>query len=236
MGSAFKLGVLKVLKDEIDAGTRKWSDVVTLKAEDISLPSGMLQTWPVGGPLTLHTLAALMISISDNTAADMLLKLVGRDKVEAALGIAPALTTRELFTLKANADLRTKYVAADLAGKRAVLEEVDKLPLPDAGQVMTPHDEGVEYYLSPTKLCALIAAVGELDVTQINPGVLPKSDWTAVSFKGGSEIGVLSFTTLAEARSGATYCVSAIWNAPQAIDEGKAAVAYAGVMGKLARS
>src|SRR5205085_7243909 len=89
VGSAFKLGVLKALKDQIDAGTRKWSDVVELQASDISLPSGTLQIWPVGSPFTLHTLAGLMISISDNTAADMLLKLVGRDKVEAALGTAP---------------------------------------------------------------------------------------------------------------------------------------------------
>ena len=99
VGSAFKLGVLKALKDDIDSGRRKWSDVVTLKAEDMSLPSGMLQSWPAGAPLTLHTLATLMISISDNTAADTLLKLVGRDKVEAALGIAPVLSTRELFIL-----------------------------------------------------------------------------------------------------------------------------------------
>jgi beta-lactamase class A len=235
VGSAFKLGVLKALRDEIDAGTRKWPDVVMLEAGDISLPSGTLQTWPVGSPLTLHTLAALMISISDNTAADLLLRIVGRDKVEAALGIAPVLTTRELFTLKANPALKAKYQAGDLAAKRAVLAEADLLPLPDGAKVGTPHDAAVEYDLSASKLCALIEAVGDLDVTQINPGVASKPDWTTLSFKGGSEIGVLSFVTLAVRADGARYCVSAIWNGDKAIDESAAAAAYAGVLGKLAR-
>lgn len=109
IGSAFKLGVLKALRDDVDAGARKWSDVVELGAGDISLPSGMLQNWPVGAPVTLDTAASLMISISDNTATDLLLHAVGRDKVEAALGIAPVLTTRELFVLKANRELLARY-------------------------------------------------------------------------------------------------------------------------------
>ena len=235
VGSAFKLGVLKALKDEIDAGTRHWSDVVMLSAADISFPSGVLQTWPVGSPLTLHTLAALMISISDNTAADALLHLVGREAVEAALGVAPALTTRELFTLKADAGLKARYVAADLMGKRAVLAELETLPLPDIAKVATPHDQGIEWYISPTKLCELIGAVAGLDVVQINPGVANRSEWATVAFKGGSEIGVLSLVTALTAKDGARYCVSAVWNAPQAIDEGKATGAYGSVVSKLAK-
>jgi sulfur carrier protein ThiS len=235
VGSAFKLGVLKALKDEIDSGMRQWSDVVSLKAEDMSLPSGFLQTWPVGAPLTLHTLATLMISISDNTAADTLLKLVGRDKVETALGIAPAPTTRELFILKANHELLSRYVAADAEGARLVLAEADALPLPDVSQILTPFTPGAEWQVSPQRLCALMGEVAGLDVTQVNPGVVPKSDWASVSFKGGSEVGVLSLVTEAKAKDGATYCVAAIWNGPQALDESKAEAAYAGVMGKLAR-
>ena len=42
--------------------------------------------------------------------------------------------------------------------------------------------------------------------------------------------------TLAKSKSGATYCMSVIWNGPTALDEGKAEAAYAAVMGKLARS
>lgn len=236
VGSAFKLGVLKALRDQIDAGGKNWDEVVTLTSADISLPSGMLQGWPVGSPLTLHTLASLMISISDNTATDVLMRVVGRDAAEAALGIAPALTTRELFTLKAERELMARYQAGDLAEKRSVLAELATKPLPDGSKMLTPHDQGAEWYVSPTALCALIEAVGDLDVTQINPGVANRADWASVSFKGGSEVGVLNLTTLLTAKDGTRYCVAASWNDDKAIDEAKATSAYASLLAKLARS
>jgi beta-lactamase class A len=235
VGSAFKLGVLKALKDEIDAGTHRWDEVVHLKDADKSLPSGLLQSWPDGSALTLHTLAALMMSISDNTAADTLLKLAGRDKVEAALGVAPVLTTRELFVLKGNPDLMERYKSGDLDTRRKVLAEAATRPLPDVSKALAPQTPGVEWDVSPTKLCALIAEVGELDVTQINPGVADKTEWKSVSFKGGSETGVLSLTTLAVSKSGDTYCASAVWNGPQAIEEAVVFAAYGGLLDKLSK-
>ena len=72
IGSAFKLFVLAELVRAVKAGERRWSDVVPLDRQ--SLPSGLLQDWPKGSPITLHSLAALMISRSDNSAADTLLR------------------------------------------------------------------------------------------------------------------------------------------------------------------
>jgi beta-lactamase class A len=235
VGSAFKLGVLRALRQQIEAGGKSWDEVAELTAADLSLPSGMLQGWPVGAPITLHTLASLMISISDNTATDTLIRVVGREAVEDALGIAPALTTRELFTLKAERELMARYQAGDLAEKRAVLAELAAKPLPDGSKMLTPHDPGAEWYVPPTALCALIEAVGDLDVTRINPGVANKADWASVSFKGGSETGVLNLTTLVVAKDGTRYCVAASWNDVKAIDEAKATSAYASLLAKLAR-
>ena len=234
VGSAYKLGILKALKDAIAAGTHKWDEVVTLTAGDKSLPTGQLQDWPVGSPVTLNTLATLMISISDNTAADALLRVVGRDKVEAALGIAPVLTTRELFVLKADAALRARYVGADLAGQRQILAEADTMPLPDVAAATTPHADGAEWYLSPTTLCELIGAVGDLDLTQINPGAAQRADWAKAAFKGGSEVGVLSAASLLTAKDGTVYCTAGIWNAPDKLDESGVIGAYASVLHKLA--
>jgi beta-lactamase class A len=235
VGSAFKLGVLKALREQVDAGGKRWDEVAELIAPDISLPSGILQGWPTGAPLTLHTLASLMISMSDNTATDVLMRVVGRDAVEAALGIVPALTTRELFVLKAERELLARYVAGDLAEKRAVLAAVAGKALPDGSKALTPHDKGAEWYVSPVALCALIEAVADLDVVQINPGVANRADWAQIAFKGGSEIGVLSLTTAVTARDGTRYCVAASWNDSKAIDEAKATGAYASLLGKLAR-
>lgn len=235
VGSAFKLGVLKALREQIEAGGHRWDEVAELTAADISLPSGMIQGWPVGAPLTLHTLASLMISISDNTATDVLMRVVGRDAVEAALGIAPALTTRELFVMKAERDLLARYRAGDVADKRAVLDEVAKRPLPDGSKALSPHDQGAEWYVTPTALCALIESVGDLDVARINPGVANRTDWAQIAFKGGSEIGVLNLTTALTGKDGTRYCVAASWNDSQPIDEAKATSAYASLVAKLAR-
>lgn len=234
VGSAFKLGILKALKDEIAAGTHKWDEVATLSEGDKSLPTGQLQDWPAGSPVTLHSLAALMISISDNTAADVLQRVVGADAVEAALGIAPVLTTRQLFALKADAALRARYVGADLAGKRQILSEADTMPLPDVSAAGTPHSDGLEWYLSATKLCELIGAVGDLELTQINPGAAQHGDWAKVSFKGGSEVGVLSAASLLTAKDGTVYCVAGVWNGRDALDQSSVIGAYGAVLHKLA--
>lgn len=202
----------------------------------MSLPSGMLQGWPVGSPLTLHSLAALMISISDNTATDALLRVVGRDRVEAVLGIAPVLTTRELFILKGAPELLARYTGGDLAARRAVLDEIADSPLPSADKALTPYDPEAEWNLSATRLCELITSLSGLDVTSINPGVASPLDWQRIAFKGGSETGVLNFTTEVTAADGSRYCLAATWNGPTGIDEAAAASAYAGLLALLARS
>ena len=95
IGSTFKLFILAELSRQIRAGERRWSDVVPLDRR--SIPSGMLQNWPPGSPLTLHSLAALMISISDNSATDVLLRTLGRGNVErmmTTLGVAAAERNR----------------------------------------------------------------------------------------------------------------------------------------------
>lgn len=236
IGSAFKLGVLKALRDEIDAGKRAWSDVAELTDADKSLPSGTLQTWPTGSPLTLHTLAAMMISISDNTATDTLIRILGREAVEAALAIAPVLTTRELFTLKAELELAERYVSGDIEERRQVLAELTSRPLPDVTKVGTPYHPEMEWNLSASALCTLIESVADLDVMQINPGVASPADWQSIAFKGGSEIGVLNLTTLVTAADGTRYCVAATWNSDTAVDQAKATSSYASLLALLKRS
>jgi hypothetical protein len=50
-------------KCEIAAGMLQWEQVINLEASWKSLPSGILQNWPDGSPLTLQTLASLAVSI-----------------------------------------------------------------------------------------------------------------------------------------------------------------------------
>jgi beta-lactamase class A len=129
IGSAFKLFILAELSRQIVAGQRHWNDVVVLDRR--SIPSGLLQSWPSGSPLTVHTLAALMISQSDNTASDVLLHLAGRENVErmmTTIGVQaagrnrPILSTLELSAIKTASDAAVAaWRTADEAGRRRLL-------------------------------------------------------------------------------------------------------------------
>jgi beta-lactamase class A len=233
VGSAFKLGVLAALQDEIAAGRLAWDTVVKLAPGEVSLPSGMLQTMPVGSPMTVHTLAAFMISQSDNTATDVLVDLVGRDKVSARLGLDFTLKTAEFFKLKADPALRLRYTAADAAGKAAATAEMAAMPLPPPGDVMAPLNDGIEWYLPLTRLCSLIDAVKDADVFSINPGVARPVDWQHIAFKGGSEVGVANLTSALIDKAGNHYCVSMSWNDHKALDETGFTALYGALLDKL---
>jgi hypothetical protein len=53
----------------------------------------------------------------------------------------------------------------------------------------------VEWFFSTRELCALMAEVRGQPLMQVNPGVANPEDWETISFKGGSEPGVLNLTT-----------------------------------------
>ena len=130
VGSAFKLAVLLALHERIESAAADWADVIRLKPGHVSLPSGFLQRMPPGSPLTLHSLAAAMIAESDNTATDSLIDYLGRESVEGIAGLAPLLTTREFFQLKADPELYEDYTRRDLAGRRGLLSDLAGRPLP----------------------------------------------------------------------------------------------------------
>src|SRR5690606_31011699 len=84
IGSQFKLWVLGALARQIADGTVAWDQTLTVEADDQSMGNaeGSLQVVAPGTEVTVEEAATLMISISDNTATDLLVDLVGRDAVE----------------------------------------------------------------------------------------------------------------------------------------------------------
>ncbi len=241
VGSAFKLSVLKTLKTQIASGKKSWSDIVTIKAEDKSLPYGILQTWPDNSPLTLQTLANLMISMSDNTATDILIKQVGRESIESKSSEKniPFLTTRELFTLKSsqNRKLLERYRQSDVKQRRQILAELANQPLPDVSEFIetNPNALDIEWFYNAEELCQLMEEVADLPLMSITPGIANPKDWERVAYKGGSEPGVINLTTWLKAKNGKQYCIVATWNNSDApVDEGKFAALYGGVISFLA--
>lgn len=234
VGSAFKLAVLEALKLQVGAGTRSWREVVELQPSWKSLPSGFLQTWADGSLLTVQSLAALMISLSDNTATDSLIQLVGRSAIEALTPRnRPFLTTREAFILKSrqNGDLLQQYRDGDEDKRRQLLIETVKRSLPDVSEFQaTPVALDVEWFFSTQELCRFMEQVKDLPVMIINPGVAKSEDWQRVAFKGGSEPGVLNLTTALQTKKGKNYCVSATWNNNAVLEESRFVTLYSSLL------
>ena len=252
LGSAFKLYVLDALGNAVASGKVHWNQPLTVTAQLKSLPSGELQTKPDGTQISVQDTAAKMISISDNTAANMLINLVGRPAVEAALtttGMAdpaldqPFLTTRELFILKLDQwpALANRYIAANQAGRRALLAStIDRAPLPAVAAAKawtTPRDiNSLEWFASANDICRAYTSLAALarrpglspigQVLSLNDGglQLDPAQWKTTWFKGGSEPGVLTLTYLATTRTGQSYVVTVLAENPsQPINEATAA-------------
>jgi beta-lactamase class A len=91
MASAFKVPVLVEVLSQVREGRFTLDDEVRIQETDQHLGSGMLSSLTAPGiVLSVRNLVNLMMLISDNSAADMLLAKVGAEKVNArlkALGI-----------------------------------------------------------------------------------------------------------------------------------------------------
>jgi hypothetical protein len=180
----------------------------------------------------------MMISISDNTAADELLMTLGRERVEAILPATghakpelnvPFLTTLEMFKLKGEptGQAATAYLALDAKGRRAFLADtIAKVKSEDA----KPFQDGkpayvdkIEWFASATDMCRVMnwlrqQTEGDKTARQIlaiNPGtglIIARDKWQYVGFKGGSEPGVLNMTYLLQSTKGDWYALSVGWN------------------------
>jgi uncharacterized protein YceK len=244
LGSEFKLFVLGALAHEIASGRVAWSQELTVQDSTKSIGnaqgSASLQFSAAGTQVSVQQVATKMISISDNTAADMLINLVGRPAVEAQVrqwssnaGLdIPFLTTRELFLLHYvnYPTLANSYLALPSNKRPAFLaSSVDPLSLSEVQGSTAPRDiDTLEWFASPDDVCRAFAGLQQLShqvklspvssVLSLNKGDLGlnQSQWPTVWFKGGSEPGVLTLGYLVTSRKGQTFVVSAMLSNPDA--------------------
>ena len=181
LGSVFKLWILAALANEIDQGRASWSETVMVTDELRSNPSGDVYQLETGTELTLQELAEVMISISDNTATDLLLDRLGRQTVEEAMGRAgvsdpaanvPMLSTGNLFALKFVPDIpnAADYRLLDEAARRSLLADLDQATFAwvgvetalaeltdstnaDGVPIDQPRDLDIEWFATAQDLC-----------------------------------------------------------------------------------
>lgn len=238
LGSVFKLYVLGALVDTISSGKMKWQDQFPLRDEYKSLPSGVMHTWPAGQMVSLFQFAENMIKISDNTATDHLLNILGRKTVEEQLitlknGIPekniPFLTTAEMFKLKwaAPAELQQSYLKSTNEVRRHILESsISSIPLSQVGtnglSMNTPtFTHELEWFASTRDVCSAMQGLQDKNseealkiLAQNVPLIQVNEDshWQYAGFKGGSEPGVIAASYLLRSKSGETGCVAITWN------------------------
>ncbi len=239
IGSTFKLYILGALEQSIEKGVHSWNEILPIKEEWKSLSSGVMHTWPAGKEVKLLEYAQNMISISDNTATDHLLHLIGRNQVEAMLApmnnrhesaYLPFLSTLEMFKLKwaiKPTDTAT-YLASGVSDRLSFLNTLKKVPRSAVGTNGVPLDkptliDKLEWYASTPENCEAMFWLADRKSPEIRQ-VLSKSvpfigdvgqnsnHWAYAGYKGGSEPGVISMTFLLESNKGSRGCLAVSWN------------------------
>ncbi|MGZ6669464.1 MAG: serine hydrolase [Solirubrobacteraceae bacterium] len=212
VASVFKLYVLDALAKAIAAGKVTWDEKLTVTDRVRSFSSETLQGKPDGTRMSVRDVADAMISVSDNTATDMLIARLGRRAVEAALRTTkmadpsldtPFLTTRETFTLALHdwPKLASRYLALGTAGRRALLAStIDRVPLAslDPSSLSTPRAfNSIGWFASASVICRVYTSLAKLARRPGLAGIahalgiddggldLNRRQWQSVWFKGG---------------------------------------------------
>ena len=229
LGSAFKLYVLGAAAEAVRAGRLKWDTPIEIREAARVHTSMRTESMESGRQVPLQELARHMIEVSDNTATDLVLEAVGRravESVQAEMGMAepqrnmPFLSTREMSVVKfGRPPLVDEYLAADVAGRRALLEEkVANRPAKSGDMEFAPGPvavETVEWFASASDLCRAHVSLqakgqGVRQILGLNPGVPFGNDAAYVGFKGGSEPGVLAGSWYVEHRDGRRFAISVL--------------------------
>ncbi|MFF5724704.1 Cpe/LpqF family protein [[Kitasatospora] papulosa] len=226
-GSSYKLYLMRALADAVASGSVRWDDEVTVTPALRSLPTGDMQELPDGTRVSVRKTAYKMIAMSDNTAADLIQDLLGRDAVERAVVegghsdpslLRPFLSSHEVFEIGWGAPgLRAEWVAADEDGRRRLLDRIAG-PMTVRGSDLgaTVHQQGLDWHMSAWDVARVLGALAEdgtrdpsgavEDILTAYPGVpVDTARWPRVVFKGGSCPGVMMFCWLLQDPDGVRY-------------------------------
>jgi len=181
-GSAIKIPLLIELYHQGDAGTLELSTRVPVRLADRTGGSGLLQNLGDGtSELSLGDLAMFMITVSDNTATNLLIDRVGMDRVNAttrALGVPEVKLQRKMIrprdsfagteniaTAAAAATIMAKIAKCELPMSKARCGELRRLlEIPKGGPIEASVPEGVRVAWKPGDIEGVNTAWGLVDL------------------------------------------------------------------------
>jgi hypothetical protein len=231
LGSVFKLYVLATLSQKIANKELSWDKKYPIKNKLKSLPSGVMQNYEKGRMVTLSEMATKMISISDNTATDHLIDIVGRKEIEKYIAengliskksnYTPFLKTRELFAIRAFF-IEKDYMAYAEKDRKGRLKMVNKVNRKSNKKILNKlknwdkprHITDVEWYATPQEVCKLNFLIQKNKDTKIReimavnaPFAQENRSFAYTGYKGGSEPGVLEMSYLLKKNDNKWSCL-----------------------------
>ena len=196
--SVIKLPLLVTLHEDAIAGRIDLSERVAYRDETKVAGSGVLQYLDDGLAPTLRDLSVLMMSVSDNTATDLLFDRVGKPRIEATMHRLGLASIRVPFDIR---EMLMELVDMDHTqpGGYDELRRLLRISAGSGGRSMLPQQADRTTPADMCRLCELIESRAILDAdactaiielmkriqsaTRI-PGLLPKG--TVVAHKTGS--------------------------------------------------
>ena len=196
--SVIKLPLLVTLHEDAIAGMIDLDERVVYRADTKVAGSGVLQYLDDGLSPTLRDLAVLMMSVSDNTATDLLFDRVGKDRIEATMDRLGLPSIRAPYDIR---EMLMELVDLDHAqpGGYEELRRRLRLSLGSGGRSMVPEQADRSTPADMCRLLELIESQAILDEAACGailelmkriqsaariPGLLPKG--TVVAHKTGS--------------------------------------------------
>jgi len=207
--SSYKVALLKALEQKIAKTDLTWETVVKIEESHLSYPTGIMHQWPIDSPLTLHTAATLMMSLSDNTAADLIHSIVDKEDLNKLLpDNREFLTSRQYFYLSNpfNDKARQQYLSKN-----------DKWQSLANERVSTNHDPKIEFYddvgwyASTKQLSNIMDSIDDPSFLQVIQPPFSLEGIEQAAFKGGESPSVLS-SVFQFKLQGVQYVVSFNWN------------------------
>ncbi|WP_186526188.1 serine hydrolase [Leekyejoonella antrihumi] len=234
LASMVKLYVLYAVADAVQDGRLTWKSSLTLEQGDKAAGSGSLAGRPAGAKVTLQQAATLMMHISDNTATDLLIRVLGQKAIARAIAtagnshsnrLAPLPTIKQDLWLEWSADpravrARKAYPTASPQARMSLLQGADRSGAVDADlSIAAPQwQHGLGYFASASDIAKVLvllhnrsakAALRPLREILDTPenGIMSPASWTQVAFKGGTVAGVQTGSWYAETRQGGQLLV-----------------------------
>jgi beta-lactamase class A len=196
--SVIKLPLLVTLYEDAIAGRIDLSERVTYREDTKVAGSGVLQFLDDGLNPTVRDLSVLMMSVSDNTATDLLFDRVGKRRIESTMGrlglqsIRVPFDIREMLMELVDLDhtqpggydelRRLLRLSAGSGGRSMIPEQADRTTPADMCRLLELIESRA--ILDPDACTAILELLKRIQSATRIPGLLPKG--TVVAHKTGS--------------------------------------------------